>query len=55
MINLNNTEEDMLRQRAKINWIILGDSNHVYLYDILRAKYNRSSIYYLKDKYGNHI
>lgn len=55
IINLSTIEENLLRQKAKIEWIRLGDNNNAYFYETLKSKYNQARIRYLKDKNGRHI
>ncbi|XP_058756408.1 uncharacterized protein LOC131629639 [Vicia villosa] len=38
VINLNETEEKVIMQRAKIDWLRSGDGNNVYLYATLKSK-----------------
>lgn len=41
---MSNIEEQLLNQRAKINWIRLGDGNNVYFHDSLKSKYKLTQI-----------
>lgn len=45
----------MLRQRAKVEWIKLGDSNSAYFHAILKSKHKQTNISMLKDANGNRL
>lgn len=55
VINVSNIKENMLRQRAKIYSIRLGDNNNCFFYATLKSKYSQSHISVLKDKDGNQL
>ncbi|XP_058765506.1 uncharacterized protein LOC131638998 [Vicia villosa] len=44
VIHLNNIEEKMLAQRAKINWIRLGDGNNRFFHATLKGKNKQTRI-----------
>lgn len=41
---MNELEESVLRQKAKIEWLKLGDGNNSYFHAYLKAKYNAKCI-----------
>ena len=55
MINLSNIEENLLRQRAKINWTRPGDINNSYFYANLKIKLSQANIDNLKDDNGKQL
>ncbi|XP_058761622.1 uncharacterized protein LOC131635037 [Vicia villosa] len=55
VMNLAKIEENLLRQRAKIDWIKLGDSKNSFFYATLKSKYKQTNISFLKDKNGNQL
>lgn len=44
LMMLNNIEEQMLRQHAKVDNIILGDGYNVYFHATLKGKQNQSNL-----------
>lgn len=44
VIHLNNMEEQMLYQRSKLDWIIMGDGNYAFFHATLKAKYKQTRI-----------
>lgn len=48
-------EEKLLMQKAKVNWLQLGDGNNAYLHAIVKGKNNNNSIHKLVKKNGNII
>ncbi|XP_058759182.1 uncharacterized protein LOC131632454 [Vicia villosa] len=55
IIHLTTVEENILRQRSKVNWIKLGDSNNAYFHATLKSKFSNAYIGLLKDNDGNGI
>lgn len=45
-------KENLLRQRAKVDWIKLGDSNNAYFFAVIKSKYSQTNINLLKDDDG---
>ncbi|XP_042489542.1 uncharacterized protein LOC122069553 [Macadamia integrifolia] len=48
-------EESFLRQKARINWFKLGDSNSSYFHRSLKARNNFNSITMLASPHGTHV
>lgn len=53
--SLTNMEENLLRQRAKVDWIKLGDNNSAYFHAILKSKYKQTNIKLMMDENGNNL
>lgn len=43
----------MLKQRSKVDWLKLGDSNNKYFYASLKSKQNQSNISSMTMEYAN--
>lgn len=54
VIRLNNLEEQLLFQRAKINWIKMGDGNNKYFHAVLKSKYQHTSMRGLLNNAGEY-
>lgn len=52
VINLNDLEEKMLMQRAKVDWIRKGDGNNSFFHAIIKSRNNRRNIYMLQKTDG---
>ncbi|KAH1233546.1 Short-chain dehydrogenase TIC 32, chloroplastic [Glycine max] len=52
VINLNEMEEKMLMQRAKVDWIRKGDGNNSFFHAIIKSRNNRRNIYMLQKTDG---
>ncbi|CAI8605706.1 unnamed protein product [Vicia faba] len=55
VIKLANIEEYLLRQKAKIDWIRLGDISSAYFYSNLKDRYKQAQINNLVDKDGKNL
>lgn len=44
VIRINVLEEQILAQRAKVEWLRMGDGNNSYLYAIIKAKHSRNNM-----------
>ncbi|XP_058725957.1 uncharacterized protein LOC131597268 [Vicia villosa] len=52
LVELNEIEEKMMRQKAKIDWIRLGDENNSYFHASLKSKNSQKNIKALKMEDG---
>lgn len=52
VINWNELEEKVLRQKSKIDWLKLGDGNNSYFHASIKAKHNAKNLNMLY-KFGN--
>lgn len=49
----NKAEEAFLKQKARNQWLQLGDQNDIYFHHRLRAQNARNTITHLWDEHGN--
>lgn len=52
LMDLLQTEEEILAQKAKIDWITLGDGNNTYFHASLKEKHKTKNIYVLENGVG---
>ncbi|KAF8377878.1 hypothetical protein HHK36_031266 [Tetracentron sinense] len=53
--HLLNTEENVLRQRSRIQWLRLGDNNNKFFYRSLSSRNHKNRINSIKNESGNMI
>ncbi|XP_077232609.1 uncharacterized protein LOC143869954 [Tasmannia lanceolata] len=54
-LRVANQEESMLKQRAQINWLALGDSNSHFFHAAINSSINRTSIHGTTDDRGETV
>lgn len=55
VMTIANMKENLLRQRAKVDWIKLGDNNSAYFHAIHKSKHKQAKINMLQDSNGNKL
>lgn len=50
---LSNIEEQLLKQRARVDWLKLGDATNIYFYASLKSKKKHSNILTMVKEYGS--
>ncbi|CAL5200202.1 unnamed protein product [Lathyrus oleraceus] len=55
VIKWNDLEEKVLKQRAKIEWLKLGDGNNSYIHASFKARQNAKSMNILHKEDGTHV
>lgn len=55
VIRWNDLEEDMLKYKAMIDWLRLGDGNNYYFHASIKSKKNAKSTRVLYREYGTNV
>jgi hypothetical protein len=54
-VSITRAEESFLKQKARNQWLQLGDQNNSFFHTSLKAQNARNTINYLWDKHGNKV
>ncbi|XP_058741457.1 uncharacterized protein LOC131613836 [Vicia villosa] len=55
LMTASELEEQILKQKAKVDWFLLGDGNNRYFYEMLKSKNKAAGIYALEDSNGMEV
>ncbi|XP_050915875.1 uncharacterized protein LOC127130968 [Lathyrus oleraceus] len=55
LIHLNQTEENILKQKAKVNWLQLGDGNNAFYHAYVRDRNKQKGMYSLESVNGGSL
>ncbi|XP_058768386.1 uncharacterized protein LOC131642116 [Vicia villosa] len=55
LLKATETEEQILHQKAKINWMRYGDGNTAYFHATIRGKNKQTGLYHLEDAQGRKL